>query len=108
MPQKLTSLKPRISTQLVAKVQTLTPSAGTVQRKRGYAGVIDRSRIRARDMGLCQECVRQGTPGPGWLVDHIVALWEGGSDEDENKQTLCKRHHDEKSAEEAARRASGG
>lgn len=108
MPPKLTSLKPRITTSLGTKVQILAPSAGTVQRKRGYAGVIDRNRIRARDMGLCQECVRQGTPGPGWLVDHIVALWEGGSDEDENKQTLCKRHHDEKSADEAARRASGG
>ncbi len=79
----------------------------TVERKRGSAGVRDRERIRARDCGLCQECRRQGKTTLGAAVDHIIALWKGGSDEDDNKELLCIPCHDAKSAREAAERAKG-
>lgn len=105
---KLTRLKPALTPISPSRLSGITPKPISIDRKRGSAGVLDRMRIRQRDQGLCQECVRQGRPGPGWLVDHIVPLWEGGSDEDENKQTLCRPCHDAKSAAEAKRRAAGG
>lgn len=104
---KLSRLQPAIKPVSLSRL-SLAPKPITIERKRGSAGVLDRIRIRQRDQGLCQECVRQGTPGPGWLVDHIVPLWEGGGDDDDNKQLICKSHHDEKSAVEAKRRASAG
>ena len=85
---------------------TARPEA--TERKRGWAGVQDRNRIRARDCGLCQECKRQGRVGIGVAVDHIMPLWKGGSDDDSNKQLICKPCHDAKSAREAAERARGG
>lgn len=79
----------------------------TVERKRGSAGVRDRERIRARDCGLCQECQRHGKTTIGAAVDHIKPLWQGGSDDDENKELLCTPCHDAKTAREAAERAQG-
>ncbi|MCE3605833.1 HNH endonuclease [Massilia sp. P8910] len=96
---KLQTLKPRLKS---ASPGRILPAASpqVAQRLRGSAGVADRIRIRTRDCGLCQVCKR-----PGYLVDHIKPLCEGGSDEDSNKQLLCKPCHDDKSAREAAARA---
>jgi 5-methylcytosine-specific restriction protein A len=85
----------------------LPVGAGMVQRKRGSAGVKDRNNIKRRDCGLCQECRRQARVSIGRVVDHIVPLWNGGSDEDENKELLCDPCHDAKTAREAAMRAAG-
>jgi 5-methylcytosine-specific restriction protein A len=104
---KLTTLKPRLQT-VGNRLATLTPvKPGTVERKRGWAGVNDRNRIRARDDGLCQECKRQGRTSLGGPVDHKVPLWAGGSDNDDNKELLCVLCHDAKTAREAAQRAKG-
>lgn len=98
---KLTTLKSRLQAS-VPRISTLTARPGVVvERKRGWAGVQDRRRIRERDCGLCQECKRQGRTTAGYPVDHIVPLWAGGSDEDSNKETLCEPCHDAKSAREA-------
>jgi 5-methylcytosine-specific restriction protein A len=104
---KLTRLQPRLKATSSSRLTTLQTRPDVVERKRGRAGVADRTSIKRRDEGLCQECVRIGRPGPGWLVDHIVPLWEGGTDEAENKQTLCEEHHDAKTKREAARRHRG-
>jgi len=104
---KLTRLQPRLQAVSTNRVQVIQAQAGVVERKRGRAGVKDRIDIKRRDNGLCQECVRIGRPGPGWLVDHIKPLWNGGSDEPENKQLLCQEHHDAKTASEALMRARG-
>jgi 5-methylcytosine-specific restriction protein A len=106
---KLQTLKPRLQAA-GNRLATLTPvRPDTVQRKRGWAGVKDRERIRARDCGLCQECRRQGRVSVGTVVDHIIPLWKGGSDDDSNKELLCQTPcHDAKSAREAAERARGG
>lgn len=90
-----------------ARLPTLMQRPNTVERKRGYAGVLDRRRIRARDCSLCQECKRQGRTTIGHPVDHIVALADGGTDDDDNKETLCVPCHDAKSAREARARALG-
>lgn len=96
---KLTTLKSRLQT-VGPRLSALPISAGTVERKRGSAGVKDRDRIRKRDCGLCQNCDHLGS-----VVDHKKPLWAGGSDEDDNKWVLCPVCHDAKSAIEAAQRA---
>lgn len=104
---KLTTLKSRLQTA-GNRIATLTPQRpDTVQRKRGWAGVQDRERIRKRDCGLCQECKRQGRTSVGAAVDHIKPLWDGGDDTDENKELLCQPCHDVKTAREARQRARG-
>jgi 5-methylcytosine-specific restriction protein A len=100
---KLTALKSRLQS-LKPAVQQLGGTDDRVQRKRGSAGVKDRQAIRARDHGLCQECKRQGRTILGVVVDHITPLWQGGSDEDDNKELLCNPCHDAKTAQEAAQR----
>lgn len=101
---KLTTLKTRLQSAS-ARLPVLTQRPNVVERKRGYAGVMDRKRIRARDCGLCQECKRQGRTTAGYPVDHIIALADGGTDDDDNKETLCQPCHDAKSAREARQRA---
>ncbi|GAB3416699.1 HNH endonuclease [Massilia agilis] len=103
---RVTTLKPRIQAANLSRIQAAPNVA--VERKRGYAGVKDRERIRARDCGLCQACKREGKVTLGVDVDHIRPLWEGGSDDDDNKELLCTPHHEAKTAAEAARRAGGG
>jgi 5-methylcytosine-specific restriction protein A len=104
---KLQTLKPRLQAA-GGRLTVLAPARpGVVERKRGYAGVKDRQRIRERDCGLCQECKRQGRTTVGHPVDHIIPLWAGGSDADINKETLCIDCHDAKSAREAGQRAAG-
>lgn len=98
---RLKTLQPRLKTINTNRLQTLPPA--TVQRKRGSAGVKDREAIKRRDCDMCQSCGRLGR-----VVDHIIPLWAGGSDEDSNKQLLCDPCHDAKTAREAKQRAGGG
>lgn len=104
---KLQTLKPRLQVA-AGRLTVLAPKRpDTVERKRGWAGVKDRERIRKRDCGLCQECKRNGKVAVGAAVDHIVPLWKGGSDDDLNKELLCTPCHDAKTAGEARERARG-
>jgi 5-methylcytosine-specific restriction protein A len=104
---KLTTLKPRLQSGGGRVTVHAPPRPGTEQRLRGWAGVQDRKRIRQRDGGECQACRRAGKFALGGPVDHIVPLWEGGADTDDNKELLCVPCHDAKTALEAARRAGG-
>jgi hypothetical protein len=104
---KLTTLKTVLQGMPAPRVQTLAARPQMVERLRGGAGVRDRAKIKARDCGLCQECKRRGRARPGSVVDHIVALWAGGSDEGSNKELLCTVCHDAKSLREAGERAAG-
>jgi 5-methylcytosine-specific restriction protein A len=104
---KIATLKPRLRAA-GSRLPMLAPQReNVVPRKRGWAGVQDRNRIRLRDCGLCQECKRRGRVTGGMAVDHIVPLWKGGSDDDANKELLCQPCHDAKTAREAAERARG-
>ncbi|WP_442920695.1 HNH endonuclease [Massilia sp. DD77] len=104
---KLQTLRSALKTARSRITMLPTQRPDVVERKRGSAGVRDRERIRARDCGLCQECKRQGRTTLGHPVDHIVPLWNGGSDDDSNKETLCVPCHDAKTAREARQRARG-
>ena len=65
--------------------------------KRGYDNgrwQAIRQQILARDHYLCRSC---GEPvGSSGEVDHIVARRNGGSDDYDNLQTLCKTCHSRK------------
>lgn len=71
-----------------------------VERKRGRAAVEDRARILRRDRGLCQVCLPRGRIVLATEVDHIVALINGGDDTDENKQSICRDCHAEKTRQD--------
>lgn len=97
---RLKALQPRVK-----PLQARRP-AGTlaVERTRGSTWMAIRARILARDCGICQPCKRDGHIHLGDEVDHRIPLWEGGSDADENLETICQQRHREKTAAEAARR----
>lgn len=73
-------------------------------RKRGRAGVADRERIRRRDNGLCQSCLRAGRVTLGDDVDHIIGLAQGGTDDDSNKELKCYDCHTDKTARDNGKR----
>lgn len=68
------------------------------ERLRGRAGQAQRKRRLARTDGLCERCLRIGRwKGKGVgrttlaaVVNHIIPLAHGGSDDDENTENLCK------------------
>lgn len=101
---KLTMLKPRVQTLKTSTARTLV-----TERVRGRALQVIRERILRRAHGLCEcdEC-RAGPPRLAVEVDHRVPLWEGGADDDSNRQALSLECHDRKTKAEAARRAALG
>ena len=78
------------------------------RHERGYdaAWVRATKRILKRDNYLCQECMRQGRLTPlkvrprDHAVDHITPKARGGTDEDDNLQSLCAPCHSAKTARE--------
>ena len=68
-----------------------------VERLRGRAGKAQRERRLRRTHGLCERCLginRWAGKGTGRtevakIVNHIVPLAHGGSDDDENTENLC-------------------
>jgi 5-methylcytosine-specific restriction protein A len=76
-------------------------------RKRGRAAVADRARVMRRDNGLCQACLDRGRITAAVEVDHIIPLFKGGPDTDDNKRSLCKACHDDKTRDDKGYKASG-
>jgi len=69
-----------------------------------------RKRILERDKYLCQVCLALGIVTPATQVDHIVNKATGGTDDDDNLQSICDPCHATKTRAEAlaARRAGLG
>lgn len=63
-----------------------------VQRLRGRAGVAQRDRRLRRTNYLCEHCLKEGLNTLATVVNHIIPLAHGGSDEDENTENLCRDH----------------
>lgn len=88
-------------------MRVLTPQHGADERltrtQRGYSNRWARySKQRLQQHPWCAECEREGVVMPGAVTDHIVPpkgdealFWD-----ESNHQTLCKRHHDSKTARE--------
>lgn len=73
------------------------------RHERGYGTEWDRLRniVLGRDMHLCQVCLAAGVYRPGSQVDHIKPKSQGGTDDIENLQSICKECHKEKTNRES-------
>jgi 5-methylcytosine-specific restriction protein A len=63
-------------------------------------------RIRDRYISehpLCEECKKAGRLTPAEEVHHIISLSKGGTNEDSNLMSLCKRCHSSITAKEGGR-----
>ena len=101
---RLTTLKPRV--RPAPTRHPLPAPTGQTERVRGSAWQTTRDRILTRDMGVCRcaACKVSGRLRLANEVDHIVPLWENGSNDDTNLQAINADCHIEKSAREYARR----
>ncbi|MGF6986530.1 5-methylcytosine-specific restriction protein A [Paraburkholderia atlantica] len=67
-------------------------------------------RIRERQLRLhplCARCMDKGFVTEATEVDHIVPLFQGGTDAWKNLQSLCESCHVEKTTEDMGHRAGG-
>jgi 5-methylcytosine-specific restriction enzyme A len=80
----------------------LDPKRGN-RHQRGYGADWDHRRLRIleRDAGLCCPCRAIGRLTLGREVDHKVPKARGGTDDDENLQTICRPCHKSKTGAEA-------
>ncbi|MEZ0495144.1 HNH endonuclease signature motif containing protein [Sphingomonas sp. IW22] len=69
-----------------------------VERLRGRAGQRQRLRRLRRTNGLCEHCLKEERVTIAAVVNHIVPLIQGGSDEDSNTENLCAAHDREATA----------
>lgn len=53
-----------------------------------------------REHPLCVRCLERGRVKAAEEVDHIVALVNGGTDTPDNRQSLCRECHHDKTAED--------
>jgi 5-methylcytosine-specific restriction protein A len=72
---------------------------GGTPRLRGRRAVEQRKRRLAFEP-LCRDCKAKGHIRAADVIDHIVPLAKGGPDTDENCQSLCDYHHQQKTAED--------
>ncbi len=87
---RLTTLKPRL-----VSINGRPLKVATHDRIRGRAlqGI---RRTHFTDNPLCVECEKRGRVTLATVLDHIVALENGGSDTDANRQGLCTDCHSAK------------
>jgi 5-methylcytosine-specific restriction protein A len=74
------------------------------RHKRGYGAqwVKLREFILRRDRYLCQACLKDNRYTEATHVDHITPKAKGGTDDDDNLQSLCRPCHEAKTTREAA------
>ncbi|WP_158784615.1 HNH endonuclease [Pantoea sp. BAV 3049] len=82
---KLTTLKPRLA---VANTQRLKAMTVADHRMTGWKLQQRRKRLWAANP-CCAECGRLTEYPHGFELDHIVSLYQGGPDTDDNCQILC-------------------
>lgn len=70
------------------------------ERLRGRAAVKQRKRRLERTNRLCEDCLALGLVRPATVVDHIIPLSLGGTDDDENTRNLCDEHNRDRTAEQ--------
>ncbi|WP_407280595.1 HNH endonuclease signature motif containing protein [Aromatoleum evansii] len=103
---RLQTLKPRLQTLGGGTMKTL-PRIGATPRQRG-SGWMKRRACWLREHPLCVECEKLGLVTAATEVDHVVALADGGADDDSNLQSLCGDCHKVKTARENSARGRGG
>ena len=102
---RLQSLQPRIQRAGVTRIQPLTTApARLVPNSAAYRAM--KRMVAKRSGGWCEcaACRRSGTPLPAQEFDHILPLWEGGTNDLGNWQHLNGDCHKAKTAAETRRR----
>lgn len=95
--------------QVVAPAERGKNAFGSERRgtaaERGYGAEWQRlrKRILKRDNWLCRSCREVGIVKSATNVDHITPRAEGGTEDENNLQSLCKDCHDMKTLSESAR-----
>jgi len=101
------------------RIKTLKPGVRTLdqrtarnppgqKRLRGDSLYAVMKRLVREKPRMCAACYATGRVTIGEELDHIVPLWQGGSNEAGNLQWLCRPCHREKTAREARERTGGG
>jgi 5-methylcytosine-specific restriction protein A len=91
------------------RAPTHRPDAGSPRAKpssteRGYGSRWQRLRWHVlRTQPLCRPCFADGRVTAATEVDHIRPKVDGGGDEIDNLQPICRRCHADKSAREGRR-----
>ena len=101
---KLQHIPNRLASITTTRLPTLQTKAGSTKRITGSTWMATRRRIMQRDGFACQCC---GVVRMDNEVDHRVPLEQGGSNDDDNLQTLCSGPdgcHTRKSKAEAKER----
>jgi 5-methylcytosine-specific restriction endonuclease McrA/predicted kinase len=72
--------------------------------ERGYGSTWVKIRKLAmlRDGAICKVCLAEGRVTQATEIDHIIPKSQGGTDEEDNLQAICKRCHAHKTALESA------
>lgn len=72
------------------------------RHERGYGAAWERARKIAlkRDKFLCIPCLKQGRITPAREVDHITPKEQGGTDDQDNLQSICRPCHADKTSAE--------
>lgn len=73
-----------------------------VHHKRGAMTEQRVARIFAANGGKCHRCGRKLGPSDDYDIDHIIALENGGTDDDGNLAPCCEWCHVEKTADDHA------
>ena len=72
------------------------------ERIRGRRGIAVREAVK-QDEPLCRHCKAAGRVTVATVIDHIVPLAKGGSNDKSNYQPLCVACHDAKTADDFKR-----
>jgi len=75
--------------------------------KRGAMTPQRRARVFAAAEGRCHKCTRKLGPADDWDCDHIIALENGGTDDDANLAPCCDWCHEDKTADDHATAGKG-
>lgn len=83
-----------LATLALAPRPTLTPGPDARRRKADQEAAKAFRRIGERDGFRCRVCGTDRT----LTVDHVIAVANGGTDDDDNLQLLCRSHNSSKGA----------
>ena len=63
----------------------------------------ERAKVFADRAGHCHRCQRKLGPADKWILEHLIALENGGTNEPENLEVTCNWCEPEKTAEDHAK-----
>jgi 5-methylcytosine-specific restriction endonuclease McrA len=60
----------------------------------------ERARVFALRCGRCHRCTRKLGPADAWILEHLIALENGGTNDESNLEVTCTWCEPEKTAED--------